>query len=280
MKIFQEKYKIDILLNKYRSKGKLIGFIPTMGALHEGHLSLINRAGKENDIIIPSIFVNPTQFNDSNDYLNYPRNINEDILKLQKLKCDIIFIPTEEEIYPEPDNRNFNFGYLGHTMEGKYREGHFNGVAKVVTRLFDIIQPDKAYFGEKDYQQLIIIKKIVKDLNYNIDIVPCPIIREPDGLAMSSRNLRLSENDRKIASFIYKILKESKRMKNKLSVEDLQKWVYHRFEKMKEFKVEYFNIVNDENLKDINKWDDSCGKIGCIAVWLGNIRLIDNIKYN
>ncbi|MBN2521037.1 MAG: pantoate--beta-alanine ligase [Bacteroidales bacterium] len=280
MEVYKEKYKIASFCNKYRSEGKSIGFVPTMGALHQGHLSLLIRANKENDIIISSIFVNPTQFNNSEDYLNYPRNIDDDLIKLQKIECDAVFIPTEEEIYPEPDNRNFDFGYLGQTMEGKYREGHFNGVAKVITKLFDIIQPNKAYFGEKDYQQLIIIKKLVKDFNYDIEIVPCSIIREPDGLAMSSRNLRLSENHRKIAPFIYKILRESKKIKNKLSVEDLKKWVYHRFEKMKEFKIEYFNIVDDENLKEINEWKDNDGQIGCIAVWLGNIRLIDNIKYN
>ena len=280
MLIFVKVEELKTALLKTRQEKKSVGFVPTMGALHEGHLSLIKKSLEDNDLTVCSVFVNPAQFNEKTDYMNYPRNLNKDFQSLEKTGCDVVFTPTEHEIYPEEDNRAFDFGYLGKIMEGKFRDGHFEGVAKVVTKLFDIVRPNKAYFGEKDYQQLLIIKKIVKDLNFPVQIVPCEIIREPDGLVMSSRNLRLSVEKRKIASFIYQILKQSVKLAGQMPVKELTEWVYNEFNKKKNFKIEYFFIVNNQTLEEIKNWDEKAGKIGCIAVWLEGIRLIDNIKYN
>ncbi len=275
--------KIDNLkadINKYKSKNLRIGFVPTMGALHEGHLSLIKIAKEKADIVIVSVFVNPTQFNDSNDYKKYPRNMTRDLDMLKDAGTDIVFTPSEQEIYPETDTRKFDFGGLEKVMEGKHRPGHFNGVAQIVSRLFDIVEPDMAVFGEKDFQQLAIIRQMVKDYNYSIDIVGAPIVRESDGLAMSSRNQRLNEGQRKNAAFINQILAASKNKAHLLSVEQTEQWVIASLNKIEHLQVEYFQIVNQQTLQPINNWQENCDKIGCIAVYCGEIRLIDNIKYS
>ncbi|HKK60451.1 MAG TPA: pantoate--beta-alanine ligase [Salinivirga sp.] len=272
--------KLKAEVRSHKSDNKRIGFVPTMGALHEGHLSLINIAKKHADIIVVSVFVNPTQFNDPGDYEKYPRNMSKDMEMLKEVGTDIVFAPSEEEIYPEKDNRKFDFGALEKVMEGKHRPGHFNGVAQVVSRLFDIVEPDIAVFGEKDFQQLAIIRKMVKDYNYPVKIMGAPIIRENDGLAMSSRNQRLNSEQRKSAAFINQILAASKNKSQHLSVKQLEDWVTDSLNKIAHLEVEYFQIVDQETLQPVNNWQENCDKIGCVAVYCGEVRLIDNIKYS
>ncbi len=268
-------------IKQLKRKSLSIGFVPTMGALHKGHLSLIKQSKQETDITVVSIFVNPKQFNDKNDLDNYPRIIDEDIKKLEKSECDILFLPSVEEMYPRNyTEKFFDLAQLDSTMEGKYRPGHFKGVVAIVSRFFDIIQPHKAFFGEKDFQQLVIIKHIVKQYNYPVKIVACPIVREKDGLAMSSRNILLSEAQRKKAPEIYKTLFESKRLMSVFTVEELKQWVVNKINAIKTMQVEYFEIVDSETLTPIDDWGAKCKKAGCIAVKTGKIRLIDNIKYN
>jgi pantoate--beta-alanine ligase len=279
MKLFTKIIPLQELLNQHRKQNHTIGFVPTMGALHEGHLSLVRQAAKENDIVVVSIFVNPTQFNDAGDLKRYPRTLDKDMELLSGLKCDYIFAPEAEEIYPEPDTRKFNFGLLETVMEGRFRPGHFNGVAQVVSRLFDIVIPDSAYFGLKDFQQLAVIKDMVVQLGYNIKIVPCEIVREPDGLAMSSRNALLKPGFREAAPIIRQTLLSAKKLKDKLSVEELKKWVIDEIESKSELKVEYFEIVDDTYLQPIDSWEEPLVKVGCIAVYAGEIRLIDNIIF-
>lgn len=267
------------IISKYKAEGKSVGFVPTMGALHAGHLSLTEQSVKDNDITIVSIFVNPTQFNNPNDLKSYPRCIDEDLDKLSKFNPDIIFIPEVEEMYPEPDTRIFNFGNLDQIMEGKNRPGHFNGVAQVVSKLFDIINPDNAYFGQKDFQQVAVIKQMVKDLKLSVNIVPCPIIREKDGLAMSSRNTLLNDEQRKNASKISETLFKARNLVPKLNVIQLKDWVVKEINKNPYLSVEYFEIVDDTHLNQIKNWDEDNIKIGCITVQVGNIRLIDNVTF-
>lgn len=266
-------------ISQFKKEGKSIGFVPTMGALHDGHLSLAARSVEENDITVVSIFVNPTQFNNPNDLKTYPRCVEEDLEKLSKYNPDLIFIPEVEEIYPEPDTRVFDFGHLDHVMEGKNRPGHFNGVAQVVSKLFDIVSPDNAYFGQKDFQQVAVIKQMVKDLKLSVNIVPCPIIREKDGLAMSSRNLLLSEVQRKNASKISETLFKACNLAAELSVNELKDWVVDEINKNPYLSVEYFEIVDDTYLEQVNSWKENNVKIGCITVQVGKIRLIDNITF-
>jgi len=266
-------------ISKFKEEGKSIGFVPTMGALHQGHLSLTEQSVKNNDITIVSIFVNPTQFNNPNDLKTYPRCIEDDLEKLSKYNPDIIFIPEVEEIYPEPDTRVFNFGQLDTVMEGKNRPGHFNGVAQVVSKLFDIVTPDNSYFGQKDFQQVAVIKQMVKDLKLSVNIVPCPIIREEDGLAMSSRNLLLSKEQRKNASKISETLFKARNLAAELNVTQLKNWVVEEINKNPYLSVEYFEIVDDTTLTQINSWDEDNVKVGCITVQVGKIRLIDNVTF-
>ncbi|WP_321279788.1 pantoate--beta-alanine ligase [Marinifilum fragile] len=266
-------------ISKFIEEGKSIGFVPTMGALHDGHLSLTAESVKENDITVVSIFVNPTQFNNPNDLKTYPRCIEQDLEKLSKYNPDLIFIPEVEEMYPEPDTRVFDFGHLDNVMEGKNRPGHFNGVAQVVSKLFDIVTPHKAYFGQKDFQQVAVIKQMVKDLKLNVKIVPCPIIREEDGLAMSSRNLLLTEDQRKNASKISETLFKACNLAADLSVNELKDWVVDEINKNPYLSVEYFEIVDDTYLQPIKSWDENKVKVGCITVQVGKIRLIDNITF-
>ncbi len=257
-----------------------VGFVPTMGALHEGHLSLVEAASAENSTVVVSIFVNPTQFNDPDDLKRYPRNLVSDMELLKTTRCDIVFAPGATEIYPEPDNRRFNFGLLEEVMEGKYRPGHFNGVAQVVSRLFDIVKPDKAYFGLKDFQQLAIIKAMVRMLGMKVVIVPCPIIREESGLAMSSRNELLSQEERKEAALIYRTLEQAKQHAGLKSVQELEYWVKETINKSSFLNVEYFEIVESETLQPATDWGSKGSKTGCIAVFCGKVRLIDNIVLN
>lgn len=267
-------------LNDLRKRGGTVGLVPTMGALHQGHLSLIEKAVSENKTVVVTIFVNPTQFNDKNDLKHYPRNLKADLELLKKSGCNLVFAPETNEIYPEPDTRTFDFGLLDKVMEGKHRKGHFNGVAQIVSTLFELTGPDKAYFGLKDYQQLVIIKKLVKMLNLEVEIVPCPIIREPGGLAMSSRNELLSPKERKNASVIYKTLSEANNQIGKKSVKELINWVINKINSNPFLTVDYFEIVNDDNLQPVNSWSEDCKKIACIAAFCGKVRLIDNYVLN
>lgn len=277
MEIIRTIKEIRQILDEHRIKGKSIGFVPTMGALHDGHLSLIRETRKENDYTVASIFVNPEQFNEKSDLEKYPREIESDIEKLTKEKCDLLFSPSVEEIYKEPDNTIFDFGNLDKVMEGEFRPGHFNGVAKVVKKLFEIIEPDRAYFGLKDYQQLVIIHKLTKDLNLNIEIVPCITKREDNGLAMSSRNKLLSKSERKDASHIYQTLKSVKIQSGYTTISEIKELIYLQFKKYNSMDLEYFEIVDMYSLKPLRVWAESNNIIACIAVKVGNIRLIDNI---
>jgi pantoate--beta-alanine ligase len=262
------------------SDGQSIGFVPTMGALHEGHLALVDRAGRENDIVVVSIFVNPTQFNDKNDLKRYPRNLEKDTKQLSKFKCDYVFAPSVEEVYPVPDTRKFNFGNLETVMEGRFRPGHFNGVAQVVSRLFDIVKPGSAYFGLKDFQQLAIIKELVRQLKLPIAIIPCDIVRETDGLAKSSRNTLLTPECRKAAPLIHQTLVKANELKGSKSVEQLKGMVINEINANPFLKVEYFEIVDETQLMPIISWLEPTEKVGCIAVFAGTVRLIDNIKFD
>lgn len=278
MKVIE--YKAELQKELESLADEKIGFVPTMGALHKGHLSLIHESVKENDITVVSIFVNPTQFNDSNDLKNYPRFLDKDIDLLKNTGCDFVFAPSSKEIYPEKDNRIFDFGNLDKVMEGKYRQGHFNGVAQVVSKFFNIVKPDVAYFGRKDFQQYVIIKKMVEILNMKVEIKACPIVRESDGLAMSSRNLLLTEEQRKNASFISETLFKARNITNKFSVKELKDWIVNTINTNPFLEVEYFDIVDDVELKSIISWQERNNKVGCIAVKVGEIRLIDNVNFN
>lgn len=267
-------------LSKERKKGKTIGFVPTMGALHEGHLSLIYRSKAENNITVCSIFVNPVQFNNKNDLELYPRNLAQDLKILEKTGCDLTFAPEVREMYPKglPDQFGIDFGYLERTLEGKFRPGHFKGVAIVVKKLFDIVEPDKAYFGKKDYQQLLIIRQIVGRLQLPVEIVACETVREPDGLAMSSRNLLLTIGERKIAPVIYEVLCQVREKTGTIPVKEVKNWAIKKIQKNPKLIVEYFEIADNETLLPIVKWDQKEKAIACTAIYLGDVRLIDNIE--
>jgi pantoate--beta-alanine ligase len=266
-------------LQNHRDSGKTIGFVPTMGALHKGHLELMKRARKENDLLVVSIFVNPIQFNNPNDLEKYPRDLNKDKLLLEEIKCDVLFAPLVDEMYPDNvTQKKYDFGQLECVMEGSSRPGHFNGVGVVVSRLFDICIPHKAYFGEKDYQQLAIIKKLVEIESTPVKIIPCHTVRESDGLAMSSRNARLTPEERVSAPFIYEVLKMARESRELLCPNILRQFVLNQFSDRKEFNVEYFELADDANLQPVRTWNLSCGTIGFIAVNLGKVRLIDNIR--
>ncbi|WP_372948023.1 pantoate--beta-alanine ligase [Mariniphaga sp.] len=266
-------------LNALREKGS-VGFVPTMGALHSGHISLVNQAVHENQVVVVSIFVNPNQFNDASDLKRYPRNLEADLKLLEPTGCDLVFAPEAEEIYPEPDTRIFDFGPLEQVMEGKHRPGHFNGVAQVVSRLFEIVKPDKAYLGLKDFQQLAIINQLVRMLKLPVEIVPCNIIREKNGLAMSSRNELLTADERGNAALIFKTLLRAKNLAGTISVRELKNEVIETINKNPFLNVEYFEIVDFENLQPVKSWSEKGKKIGCIAVFCGKVRLIDNIVLN
>ena len=267
-------------LSVFRKQGKSIGLVPTMGALHEGHLSLIDASLRNNDITVISVFVNPTQFNDKKDFENYPRDLDKDLELIRLKGCDLVFSPSENEIYPKKDSRIFDFGTLDKYMEGMYRPGHFNGVAQIVSRLFDIIEPDKAYFGEKDFQQLVIIENLVQQLNLPIEVVPCHIIRESDGLAMSSRNRLLTPEQQKSASKISATLLEAKRIGRKMGISDLKKFVISHINMDPNLQTEYFELVLESDLIPLEKWPENTSLRACVAVKTGTVRLIDNIKFS
>jgi pantoate--beta-alanine ligase len=278
MKVVKTVVEVQQLLATPLNNKEVVGFVPTMGALHSGHIALVKRARKECDVIVVSVFVNPTQFNDKNDLARYPRTLDADVQLLQEAGCDVVFAPGVEEIYPKPDTRVFDFGMLDKVMEGVHRPGHFNGVGQVVSRLFDIVKPTRAYFGEKDFQQLAIVREMVNQLHYNVEIVPCPIVREADGLAMSSRNTLLTPEQRAAAPLIAKTLFAAVDMVCNTDLATLKKFVIDQINSNPLLKVEYFDVVNTKTLQPVDSLDDEGGKQGCIAVQVGKIRLIDNVR--
>lgn len=281
MKLCKKIVELQNELFEVRKKGQSVGLIPTMGALHDGHVSLVKRSIAENDVTIVSVFLNPTQFNDKKDLERYPQNLDADCELLEKCGADYVFAPTVEEMYPVPDKRRFDFPPVTSVMEGAHRPGHFNGVCQVVSRLFYITKPDAAYFGEKDWQQIAVIKQLVKSLGLKIKIVECELIREESGLAMSSRNALLTAEERDVASNIYRVLKESVSYATSHSVQETHDFVVNSINTYPELTVEYFSIVNNDTLEDVAKWDDCPGISGCITVFCGRtpIRLIDHIAY-
>jgi len=273
-KIISVQQKIESL-----KSGTTIGFVPTMGALHEGHLSLVEKAKKENDIVVVSIFVNPTQFDNADDLINYPKTIDKDLSLLKSSICDIVFTPTPEEIYANDiQSQSFDFEGLEFQMEGKFREGHFNGVGTIVERLFEIVEPHKAYFGEKDFQQIQIIRKMAEKRNLTVKIIACPIHREKDGLAMSSRNIRLTKEQRASAPFIYKTLKKAKAEFGTKNAFEVVKWVENEFKNHPLFNLEYFEIADEDTLLPVETKDPTKKYRAFIAVFAGKVRLIDNIS--
>ena len=255
-----------------------IGFVPTMGALHAGHRSLVERARRECAPVVVSVFVNPTQFNDKTDLKNYPRTTEADLRLLEEVGADYVFMPSVEEVYPEPDTRTFDFGMIDKVMEGATRPGHFNGVAQVVSRLFDLVKPAKAYFGEKDFQQIAVIREMVRQLRIPVEIIPCPIVRGEDGLALSSRNTLLDTDHRTAAPYIYKVLKAAVEKSHQTTPDQLAAWVTAQVESNPLLKVIYFQVVDAATMQQVRTWEESPAIQGCIAVQAGEIRLIDNIK--
>lgn len=264
-----------------RAEGKSIGLVPTMGALHAGHISLVDRARRENDVVVVSVFVNPTQFNNAEDLATYPRTEEADCAKLSQSGTDVAFIPSVEEVYPEPDTRQFELGPVAAVMEGVMRPGHFNGVAQIVSKLFAMVEPDRAYFGEKDFQQIAVIRKMVQLEGFGIEIVDCPICRETDGLAMSSRNTRLTPEQRQVAPVIHRVLSESVEHGKTHSLEETKKFVVAAINSFPHMEVEYYEIVDPLTMQPLREWGDAANgrPVGCVTAYCGKVRLIDNIKY-
>ena len=281
MKIFEKVVDLQNELFEVRRQGKTVGLVPTMGALHDGHASLVRQSVQQNDVTVVSVFLNPTQFNDKGDLDRYPRTLNADCKLLEACGADYVFAPSVSEMYPTPDTRHFEFPPQTTVMEGAKRPGHFNGVCQVVSRLFYITRPNRAYFGEKDWQQIAVVKRLVGFINMNIDIVECPIVRDEDGLAKSSRNSLLSADERAIAPNIYKVLKSSTNEAEKMSVQQLHDKVVADINAIEGLEVEYFDIVDGNTLLPVQSWDDTPYVVGCITVYCGKtpIRLIDHIKY-
>ena len=279
MNIYKTTKELRSFVTEERKQGHRIAFVPTMGALHEGHLSLVRRALKENDCCIVSVFVNPTQFNNPRDLETYPRALDADSHLLASIGTTALFAPEVETIYPEPDTRVFHVGAVAEVMEGKYRPGHFNGVMQVVSRLFDLVQPDCAYFGEKDFQQIAVLRAMAREIKSPVEIVACPIVREEDGLARSSRNTLLSEEGRAQAPNIYRILSESRTWSKELSPKAVIERTTQLLDAIPTLRVEYFEIVDADTLQPITRWEDSPKPHGCITVYCGEVRLIDNIAY-
>lgn len=279
MNIVNKISELRLALDECRGRGCSIGLVPTMGALHEGHASLVRRSVAENDVTVVSVFLNPTQFNDPKDLERYPRTLEADCELLDACGADIVFAPGVEEIYPEPDTRCFSYPPTDSVMEGAMRPGHFNGVCQIVSKLFSYVEPDKAYFGEKDYQQIAVIRRMVADLGFGLEIVPCPVIRQSDGLAMSSRNTLLSDEERQTAANIYRVLNESRTLG--LTVQQTHDYVANEIDAIPMLEVQYFNIVDGDTLADVSSWDEAQSVVGCITVFCGEkpIRLIDHIRY-
>lgn len=278
MFIFHTIDAIKAYLAPFMNKNSQIGFVPTMGALHQGHIELIKKARAENQIVVCSIFVNPIQFNNPEDYTKYPITIEADLKKLFDAGCDVVFNPDAKEMYPCPDLTQFQFGGLELVMEGAFRPGHFNGVAVVVKKLLEIIQPQKAYFGEKDYQQLLIVKQLVKQTGLPVDIVPCPIVREADGLAMSSRNMRLNEQQRSVAPIIFQTLNKAASFKESKSILEIKQWVKDQIE-AQQMELEYFEVADANTLQPTEIIQPGKPCRAFIAVYHGPVRLIDNIPF-
>ena len=281
MKVFSKIVDLQNALFDERKAGRSVGLVPTMGALHEGHASLVRRSVAENAVTVVSVFVNPTQFNDKNDLKNYPRNLDADCELLEACGANYVLAPSVEEMYPTPDRRQFEYPPVSTVMEGAHRPGHFNGVCQVVSRLFYIVRPDRAYFGEKDWQQIAVVKAMVRHLQLPVQIVECPIVREADGLAKSSRNTLLAPDERAIAPTIYKALKESVEYAKSHTLKETHDTVVADINAVKGLDVEYFSIVDGNTLQDIDSWQDSDYVVGCITVYCCKtpIRLIDHIKY-
>lgn len=279
MEIIRTVAELQAKLRDARSRGT-IGLVPTMGALHAGHLSLIERARKENDTVVVSVFVNPTQFNNPTDLATYPRTEEADAALMEGAGVDYAFMPSVEEVYPEPDNRQFDLGPVAEVMEGAMRPGHFNGVAQVVSKLFRFTEPTRAYFGEKDFQQIAVIRRMVELEGFEgLEIVDCPIKRETDGLALSSRNVRLSAEQRSVAPVIAQVLRSSLIKAREMSLADTKKWVTDTINVFPFMNVEYYEIVDALTMQPIAEWSESEQPVGCITVFCGDVRLIDNIKY-
>lgn len=281
MLIVRNVAQLQSEISKVKDNGQTIGFVPTMGALHAGHIGLVERSVAENDYNVVSIFVNPTQFNNASDLEKYPRDLEADALLLEKAGCDLIFAPSIDDMYSESEQNNrfeFDFEGLDTVMEGKFRPGHFNGVVQIVSKLFTLVQPHKSYFGEKDFQQLAIIHLMTQKLGFDIEIVDCPIVREASGLAMSSRNERLTVAQRELAASISSVLFESIKLTNNMLPAELTSWVENKIAQIEGLKLEYFEIVDAKTLQTANNWNSAT--VGCIAVFCGEVRLIDNIRYN
>ena len=280
MKVIRTVEELKSVVGALKAEGKSVGLVPTMGALHDGHVSLMEKARGDNDVVVVSVFVNPTQFNNPDDLRTYPRTEEADCTRMRDAGVDIAFIPSVEEIYPEPDNRVFDLGKVAEVMEGAMRPGHFNGVAQIVSKLFRMVEPTRAYFGEKDFQQIAVIRRMVEIEGFkNLEIVDCPIKREADGLALSSRNVRLTPHQREIAPNIHRIMVESLDKARDCSVEEVKRSVIDAVNAYPEMDVEYYEIVNAADMQPITDWSQASQAVGCITVYLGDVRLIDNIKY-
>lgn len=279
MKVIRTVSELTDQLDRLREKGQTIGLVPTMGALHAGHLSLMTRARAENDVVVASVFVNPTQFNNPDDLRTYPRTEDADCRLLEQAGVDFAFIPTVEEIYPEPDTRVFDLGPVAEVMEGAMRPGHFNGVAQIVSKLFAWTLPTRAYFGEKDFQQIAVIRRMASLEGFDIDIVSCPIKREDDGLALSSRNTRLTPQQRAIAPAIHRILTESLGWAKSMTVDEVKKRVTEEIDAVDGLRTEYYEIVDHLTMQPVSDWSATELPVGCVTVYCGDVRLIDNIKY-
>ena len=279
MKVIHTIEDLQAGLSVLKAQGKKVGLVPTMGALHAGHASLVKRSVNENDVTVVSVFVNPTQFNDKNDLVKYPRTLEADCKVLEDCGATLVFAPSVEEMDPEPDTRQFGYAPLDTVMEGAFRPGHFNGVCQIVSKLFDAVKPHRAYFGEKDFQQLAIIREMVRQMKFDLEIVGCPSVREEDGLALSSRNARLSSDERENALNISRTLFKSRTFAATHSVSETQKMVEDAIAAAPGLRLEYFEIVDGNTLQKIGDWNETSYAVGCITVFCGEVRLIDNIKY-
>lgn len=279
MKVIYTVKELQAELSVLKASSHTVGLVPTMGALHAGHASLVERSVSENDVTVVSIFVNPTQFNDKNDLVKYPRTLEADCRLLQQVGADIAFAPSVEEVYPEPDTRVFSYAPLDTVMEGAFRPGHFNGVCQIVSKLFDMVAPHRAYFGEKDFQQLAIIREMVRQMEYPLQIVGCPIVREADGLALSSRNTRLSASERKTALGISRTLFASVEYAKNHTLAETKAYVEQGIAAIDGLELEYYEIVDGRSLQSVEQWSDADEIVGCITVFCGEVRLIDNIRY-
>lgn len=281
MKIIDTVAALQLAVTEAKQQGLSVGLVPTMGALHEGHASLIRQCVADNQLTVVSVFVNPTQFNDPKDLQHYPRTFEADAQLIASLGGDIVFAPSVEEIYPQEDKRVFSYPPIDTVMEGARRPGHFNGVCQIVSKLFDMVSPDKAYFGEKDFQQIAVVRAMMRDLGYKFQLVPCPIVRETSGLALSSRNALMSDEERVLATNIYRTLRESVVFSQAHTVAETQRFVVNQLNALEGLEVEYYEIVNGETLQTVTSWEDAAQIQGCITVFCGArpVRLIDNISY-